>query len=302
MFPDPELTPLLLKYGVTWADFSRKGRPPKNLPHLQEARRKIVTDLHLRGVTWVEMVRITGLSNGAIQRLTRGMWNPASRQNSIDNARRVGASAKGVKKPWLSYRMLQAWAAGTFDFHKGRARSDLEKLHLRASHTSASRAATSERLRRLWGDPAYRANLLRYHRRSDVRRQRSIAQAQRMSDHPTIRGICGYMTTRKGPARAWFRSSYEKAAMIMLDEDRTVESYEVEPTLVVGNRRILPDFLVTYSDGRRVLVEVKASWVLNLPSEHRTRQRLTLAQEEANHHGWGFEIWTEKDRLQHVVG
>jgi hypothetical protein len=60
------------------------------------------------------MIEITGLSNGAIQRLTRAMWNDASRKNRQESAAKVARSRVGEKKPWLSARLQADWANGRF--------------------------------------------------------------------------------------------------------------------------------------------------------------------------------------------
>jgi hypothetical protein len=93
----------------------------------------------------------------------------------------------------------------------------------------------------------------------------------------------------------WVRSSYEKAALAKVEGDDLVKSYEVEPRLSTGDGHwILPDLLVTYTFGK-VLVEVKASWVLKLPPNHKVSLRLSAARSLAIEAGWGYAVWTEKD-------
>jgi hypothetical protein len=303
MNPDPELIPLLLKHLISWEDFSRKGRLPSKLKHVYEARRQIVTDLHARGTPWVDIIRVTGLSNGSVQRLTRAMWNPASRANRADNASRRGRARKGESKPLLSVRMERAWSSGKFDFHKGRVATVEQRARLKASFTLERRTKMRSTQLRLWQRPEHRDKMLAYHRSPTVRAFRSYTQAERMRASQTSgRGRGEYVNTLKGPERVWTRSSYERGAILLLDADPRVVSYEYETVLVnADGRRILPDFIVSYCDGHRVLVEIKASWVLSLPKDHRVVQRLLRAQQEARAREWGFEIWTEKDRLQNVV-
>ena len=89
-------------------------------------------------------------------------------------------------------------------------------------------------------------------------------------------GVSGYKTGHvtgvynskkcKEPVR--FRSSWELVTMMFWDDQIDVESYTYEPyVLKIGeNRRTVPDFLVTYSDGRREIVEVKPTQVSNIPT------------------------------------
>jgi hypothetical protein len=58
---------------------------------------------------------------------------------------------------------------------------------------------------------------------------------------------------------------------------------------------MLPDFVVTHQDGTVALIEVKASWVLSLPTDHNVQRRLEAASSYAASMGWDFLIWTEKD-------
>jgi len=109
--PHPRLAPLLKAQELDWDTFSKRGRPPLGV---RDKRAAIVTTLHESGCTWAEMIEITGLSNGSIQRLTGAMWNDASRKNRQESAARMGRSRAGEKKPWLSKRLREDWASGKF--------------------------------------------------------------------------------------------------------------------------------------------------------------------------------------------
>lgn len=131
--PHPKLVELLEKHGLTLEDFQRKGRLPPDKAHVLERRRDLVTELHAAGTPWAEMIAITGLAQPSIQRLTKAMWNGASRTNVSENAAERGRARKGEKKPWLSEQLKQQWADGKFDFHKNRTWTPEEKERLRKS-------------------------------------------------------------------------------------------------------------------------------------------------------------------------
>ena len=124
------------------------------------------------------------------------------------------------------------------------------------------------------------------------------AQLLEMKDHPErwVKGLGAWVETKKcSEARVWTRSSFERAFMSNLEHDPAVERYDFEPCVrLPGGRWILPDFVVTKRDGSVTLVEVKASWVLSLPKEHKIQRRLAVASSYASSMGWGFQIWTEK--------
>lgn len=92
------------------------------------------------------------------------------------------------------------------------------------------------------------------------------------------------------------RSSFEKVAVGLLDEDPEVLSYQYEPPLTLpSGKKILPDFVVERTDGT-CLIEVKAKWVLRDPKRRKQElERLGLARQVAFDRGWSFAVWTEKE-------
>jgi hypothetical protein len=151
---------------------------------------------------------------------------------------------------------------------------------------------------RRWQNPEFRKALLDYHRSEETRRERSEAQTKRMLKTPEkwCRGRGAWVTPEKcSRSPIWTRSSYERVVVKILDSDTSVLEYHFEPRLELpGGRWILPDFVVRYGSGV-VLIEVKASWVLELPEEHKIRKRLRQASSFAFDQGWDFRILTEKD-------
>jgi hypothetical protein len=120
-----------------------------------------------------------------------------------------------------------------------------------------------------------------------------------MKESPEVyaRGRAGWVDTPKGlNDRTYVRSSYEVAAVALLEQDKSVRSYEYERRIHTGGGRwILIDFIATRIDGSVLAVEVKAAWVLNHPSAGKERGRLDLARNIAAQNGWSFEVWTEKE-------
>lgn len=303
--PHDKLVPLLEKYGISWEAFSKKGRLPQHLRHVVEIRGAIITELHASGMTWSDMIAVTGLSLGAIERGTKAVGNEASRENRRQAAIRTGTARRGEKKPWLSERLRAAWSNGEFNFHIGRKVSEAEKLKLREANSKPEvRARRSESSKRRWREPKLRQALLDYHRDPEVRRERSAAQSLRMQQDPAkwAKGKSGWVDTPKaGKPKSWTRSSYERAAISLLEADPEVLYYEVEARIEIDDRFVLPD-LIVYRSHDITLVEVKASWALDLPADHKISLRLKLSERIAAARNWKFQIWTEKDRLAHVIG
>lgn len=287
------LLQLLAKHDISLDTFLKKGRPPLGV---REKRALIVTELHLSGYSWAEMCQITGLGNAAIQNLSRAKGCAAVVRKRKELGRNVGLSWKGNTRPG---QLGKQWARGDFDRLRGRIRSKEERTALVRGWTPEKRAAASVRSLKLWQNPKVRDRLLDFHRDPIERSRQSKLQVVRMLQTPTtyLRGKFGWVPTPKGASsKARVRSSYEAAAISVLEADIAVAKYSYELVFVVeGGRWIIPDFLVEYSTGAMTLVEVKASWVLSLPRDHKVRQRLELSRRLAEQNNWHFEIWTEKE-------
>lgn len=238
---------------------------------------------------------VTGLALGTIQRLTKAMWNAASRENSRENARKTGRAWKGKQRPG---QLERQWKAGTYDFHRGRVRSEEERGRLKAGWTPEVRAKQGRRLRTQWATEVFRDKLLEFHRHPKERARRSVLQTERMLRSPWTYGRgrgCWMLSPKcRGGEKFWVRSSYEKKAVELLTADPNVMSFEFEPRHHCGIYTLLPDFIIHYKD-RTVLVEVKSNWVRQLPAEDRVQIRLQRTRQLALRQGWDFAIWTEAE-------
>lgn len=293
----PDLLPLLESHGITLADFSKKGRLPKGESNrILSARKSVITQLHECGTSWSDMIAITGLSQGAIQRLTGAMWNSASRAAVSRNGVRLGKSWGGKTRP---DQLKKQWEAGTFDFFKGRKLTAEQRQHLRNSWTKEHRAGASVRSKKLWSNPSTRNRLLSFHRSQEERQKRSEAQSHRMKVNPGkyARGKSQWVDTPKGTTeRVFVRSSYEVRAIAKLEADPDVLLYEYERVVRLPNGRwMLPDFIVLRNDETMLMVEVKSSWVLGMPDDSREIRRLEVARAYSVSQGWFFEVWSEKE-------
>jgi hypothetical protein len=291
--PHPRLVPLLRKFDIYWEAFKKKGRPPAGV---REKRADIVTALHESGCSWAEMQAITGFTVGSINNLTRAVGCPAMKEKRKNLGISLGKSWAGKKRPG---QLEKQWAHGDFKALKGRVRSASERQHLREGWTPARRKDCSSRSLKTWANPGKRAQLLAFHRSPEERLHRSQAQIERMGKDPIkwTRGKGAWITSSKSnPPRFWVRSSFETAACALLEEDTQVTSFFYELVLKrMTGGWMRPDFVVQYIDGRTVLVEVKAKWVLQQPDEAKVQIRLAVAKAEAYRRGWDFAIWTEDE-------
>lgn len=297
--PHPEILPYLEKHSIGWADFSKRMTRD---PEVKRIRALVVTDLHQKGKTWKEMTEITSFGAGQLRKYTRAVGCAASSRNRKENAVRVGRARAGEKKPWLSESLCARWAAGDFDFHRGRERSEEERQRLVEGWTPERRAKQALHKKKLWEDHDFRSRMEAFHRDPQERARRSEAQVRRMRENPEkwTRGRGAWVEGKKclnGP-RFWVRSGLEVVAVRVLEADETVVSYLYEPPFVDEEGKIaLPDFKVWETEESWKIVEVKASWVLSLPLDHRHQQGVSRYREIADKLEVPFEVWTEKDVL-----
>lgn len=302
-FPHKDLIPYLEKYDITWEAFSKRGRVPKEI---KNKRISLITDIHASGMSWETMIEVSGMSLGFVQRNTNAVGNPESHKNRQENARITGKAGKGKKCPKTSQTFRRLWREGVFDYQRGSTRSEETVLKIREFWSCPKlRQDASIRMKKQWKTPSYREPLMEFHTSEEERCARSKRQINNLKRIPSkyARGNGCHLPVSKcvDKSEIYVRSSYEKAAVGLLEKDEKVLSYKYEMRVELSDGKwILPDFLVTYED-KEVLVEVKASWVLRHPSTSKERKRLKLAEKYAHEQGWDFDIWTEQDRLKDVV-
>jgi len=296
--PPPEIVPYLEKHEISWELFSRRMVRD---PEVKRIRSEVVTELHQQGKTWAQMTALTSFGAGQLRGYTRAVGCVASRKNLSEAGARSGRARKGEKKPWFSKQMKERWEKGEFDFHRGRVRSEEERQALRDSWTPERRAAFCRTMTERWANPEFRQKLERFHQDPKTRMERSARQAAAIKADPQ-KWSWGkgsrVRSTKSDRARFWVRSTFETAAVRLLEGDVQVASYEYEPVFKdEAGLTILPDFKVVFTDGSWKIVEVKASWVLRLPPEHPKAQKLARYRRLAERLGVSFEIWTEQDVL-----
>lgn len=94
----------------------------------------------------------------------------------------------------------------------------------------------------------------------------SKAAIKRVKDGFVYVGMAntGFYTSMKTKIKMRYRSYYERKIMVALDYDPNVSYYEYEPFSIKYNvcKRYIPDFLITYSDKSKKLIEIKG-YVIN---------------------------------------
>jgi hypothetical protein len=113
----------------------------------------------------------------------------------------------------------------------------------------------------------------------------------------------GTHSSSKSGGECAYRSSWELIYMRYLDANPDVVSYEYEKVIVpyISNirsgriRKYFPDFLVTYSDGKRILVEIKPS---NRVHNRIVMKKLLAADQWCKEHDATLDVVTEVELKQ----
>jgi hypothetical protein len=95
----------------------------------------------------------------------------------------------------------------------------------------------------------------------------------------------------------WFRSSWEKHAVQLLEDNDEVVKFTVEPFAIPyyyrqNLRHYVPDFLIEYVGGRKVIIEIKPECHLDAEIN---LAKFSAAREYCAAHGLEFQVWTQKE-------
>lgn len=125
----------------------------------------------------------------------------------------------------------------------------------------------------------------------------SKASTERILNSKSIKHkkyIKGWHNSPKTIKPMLFRSSLEKRMMVCLDKDTSVVSYQYESFFIKynQNKRYIPDFLVTYTDNKKHLIETKGGQFL---AEDSTQNKTQAALIYCDEKGYEYKIYSTKE-------
>ena len=177
------------------------------------------------------------------------------------------------------------------------------KTHRGAPHSEKTRTILSERATARLAVPENNPMFGRKHR-SDSRDAMSATRTRRIvAGEYDLSGWAkkGEVFSTKANRKISYRSSWEKRAIELLEDDPDVTSFQFEPMRipymrVEGGREHLrnyvPDFLVTYANGQKVLIEVKPECYLDAGVNV---AKFAAAREWCEQNAATFRVWTQTD-------
>lgn len=176
------------------------------------------------------------------------------------------------------------------------------RTHNGVPHTDETKRVLSQKAYERMADPL-RNPFIGKKRSLESREKQSKTRSERFVDGTyawKTWAKAGNVLSSKLGRDVFCRSSWEKRAVKILDEDALVAAFEEEPLSIPyyrqeGDRRNLrhyvPDFLITYADGKRSLVEVKPACHIEADVNV---AKFAAAREVCAKNGWNFEIWTQE--------
>ena len=169
--------------------------------------------------------------------------------------------------------------------------------------TCAMRAESNRRRNLRDGNPFDRPEVREKQRQARLGRRWSPEVKAKMSESRIkVLRRNGFITMwrlaqakQAGEPKSHCRSAWEARVSELLAADPRVRSWQFEGPKVAYRdgpimRNTVPDFFVITTDGRGVLVEVKARWSMEKPRE---RQKLFATRAFARQHGLTFAVITD---------
>lgn len=100
----------------------------------------------------------------------------------------------------------------------------------------------------------------------------------------------GHFVSKKANKTFFFRSSYEERMMCCLEKDKTVVLYCHEPFYIKldTGKRYLPDFIIHYANGQKIILELKNSWNRTFET---TIEKRKAAEAYCQERDWKYEMW-----------
>jgi len=123
----------------------------------------------------------------------------------------------------------------------------------------------------------------------DAGKKRWIFRLRLHKEIPLKNRRQGYYETKKAiPKVIYYQSSYELRASTILDEMDDVDSYVNQHTFSMEGRERITDFIVSWKDGTKTILEIKPERRLD-----QFKSQIDDNREYASKNGWKFEVWTE---------
>jgi biotin operon repressor len=141
----------------------------------------------------------------------------------------------------------------------------------------------------------FRDAIGRHIRKLGLSRTTQEAHALAARDKTGRKGCAGWWQSIKSGKWETADSRYELVRMSQLDADENIETWtKITPLIAVRNgKKYIPDFLITYKDGTKILEEVKPFCLVKKEMVDTGKLEAALLFAEKN--GMGFRVITENE-------
>lgn len=234
--------------------------------HTEETKRKISEVLQGHSVSEETRRKISEASNGGYFR---------GRKHTEETKQKMSKAAKGKTFSEETRRKIGLASKGrTFSEE---AKEKMGRPHRGKPKSEATRRKMSEAARRNWSNPEFLNS--------------------RRKSWPNLNFETGQCFSKKTSQVVYWRSSWEKKALSILEECSLVATYRLEPFAIPyvdhdgRQRSYIPDYEVILTDGRRCLVEVHPDWQWKLEIDQIKRE---AAHFFCENNGLYFLMWNKE--------
>lgn len=257
---------------------SQRQKISQNLPHVKDRSR--------------ETARLQWLNEETRRKYSdtcKKIWTPQKRNEVSIFHKTLWANDE--------YRSMQMKL-----IHDRWSNNEFRNNFIKCHNTISAKENHSNASKQRWLNVEYRQKILNFLRTPQYRKYMSDLVTQKILNgqwHPNHGNYnYGHFESQKCNNKMFYRSSYELAALELLELDDSVEQFITEPFRIQYQDKndnlkfYIPDILIEYKDGIKKLIEIKPE--IFLTDDNIIRKIFALHQ-YANTHNLLSQIWSEKD-------
>lgn len=197
---------------------------------------------------------------------------------------------------------IEAVKIGTI---KGSARNKEDSVRKKNSeslkkHWAEHHDERIQKIEKYWDSHQEQHDMFRKHcRERNMRRYSDISELEKLANQGAGNYKHGYFHSYQMNDDIYYASSYELKALNIFETDSDIINFgrchdRIEYISPEDNKKhwYLPDFIAEYSNGRKIVIEIKAQWQV---SEPKTAAKIDAARKYYLNDGLSYQVWTEKE-------
>jgi len=287
-----------LKNKESWGNLETRKKVSKSLKERWKDSEYIEKMSKVRKKVWKDPEYKKKMSN-----IHKNLWKNSDFRKKMEKTEeyreKISKTLTGRKLSEEHNKNIGNGCRGIKDSKEGRERKRIAGLGRKHSEKTKKKIGLASSIRQRKKNSFFGR---KHSKESREKMSKSQSRSLRMKEDK-LKFIQGHFYSRKNRKTFFFRSSYEFNALMKLEANPMVESFEMEYFKISYffkgiNRIYTPDFWVVMISGKEYIVEVKSDWVLkNLQVKAKAR----AAKKFCERNGMKFTFWTEKTLGRRMV-